>query len=73
MHQLRLHQCEPLQGGFEDIYVPFHSVEHLKYLWERLPKGAILRVQVNVFPPTMTKALINLQLEVITLIGEDEE
>ena len=73
MHLLRLHQCEPLQGGSEGIDVPFRSVECLKYLWERLPKGAVLRVQVNVFPPTMTKTLINLQPEVITLAGEGEE
>ena len=73
MHLLQLHQCEPLQGGSKGIDISFCSVERLKYLWERLPKGAILQVQANVFPPTMTKTLINLQLEVVTLSGEGGE
>ena len=72
MHLLRLHHCEPLQGGSEGIHIPFHSIERLKYLWEQLPKGAILQAQVNVSPPTMTKTSINSQLEVVTLTGEGE-
>ena len=32
MHLLRLHQCEPLQGGSEGIDVPFRSIERLKYM-----------------------------------------
>ena len=73
MHLLLFHQCEPLQGGSKGINVSFCSVERLEYLWERLPKGAILRVQANVFPPTMTKTLIILQLEVVTLAGNGRE
>ena len=73
MHLLQFHQCEPLQGGSKGINVSFRSVKHLKYLWERLPKGTVLRVQANVFPPTMTKTSINLQLEVVTITGEGGE
>ena len=73
MHLLRLHQCEPLQGGSKGINISFRSVERLQYLWERLPKGAVLRVQANVFPPTMTKTSINLQLEVVPFTGEGGE
>ena len=67
MHLLGLHHWEPLQGGSEGIYIQFRSVKRLKYL------GAILQVQANVFPPTMTKTSINSQLEVITPAGEGEE
>ena len=73
MHLLQLHQCEPLQGDSKGINISFRSIERLKYFWERLPKGAILRVQANVFPPTMTKTSVNLQLEVVTLTGEGGE
>ena len=73
MHLLQFHQCEPLQGGSKGIDVSFRSVECLEYLWERLPKGAILRVQANVFPPTMTKTSIILQLEVVALTGNGRE
>ena len=73
MHLLGLHHHEPLQGGSEGIYIPFCSLERFKYLWERLPKGAVLLVQTNVFPPTMTKTLINSKLEVITSTGEGGE
>ena len=73
MHLLQFHQCEALQGGSKGINVSFRSIKHLEYLWERLPKGAVLRVQVNVFPPTMTKTLIILQLEVVTLAGNGRE
>ena len=73
MHLLRFHQGEPLQGGSKGINISFRSVERLKHLWERLPKGTVLRVQANVFPPTMMKTLINLLLEVVTLTGEGGE
>ena len=73
MHLLRFHQCEPLQGGSKGIDVSFRSIERLEYLWERLPKGAVLRVQANVFPPTMTKTSINLRLGVVTLTGNGRE
>ena len=73
MHLLQFHQGEPLQGGSKGINISFHSIERLKHLWERLPKGTVLRVQANVFPPTMTKTSINLQLEVVTLTGEGGE
>ena len=73
MHLLRFHQREPLQGGSKGINISFRSIEHLKYLWEQLPKGTVLRVQANVFPPTMTKTSINLQLEVVILTGEGGE
>ena len=63
----------PCKGALKASMYLFRSVKRLKYLWERLPKGTVLRVQANVFPPTMTKTLINLQLEVVTLTGEGGE
>ena len=71
MHLLGLQFCEPLQGGSEGIHIMLHSIERLEYLWERLPKGD--EVQMNVFPPTMTKTRINSLLEVITPAGEGGE
>ena len=73
MHLFSFQYVEPLQGGSESINILFRSIECLENLWEGLPKGVVLRIYTDVFPPTITKTRINSQIEVITPAGEGGE
>ena len=61
---------ELLERSSEGIDVPSGTLKGFQCVREGLPKGVILRLHFDVFPPTTTKIQINSWLEIITPTGE---
>ena len=66
----RVQSGELLERSSEGINVPSCNLAGFQCVREGLPKGVILRLHFDIFPPTTTEMQINSWLEIITPTGE---